>query len=43
MNSPMNWHLSHLGSAVLFCVVVFCFVLVGLFLVGVLFCLVVTS
>ena len=44
----MNWHLSHLGSAVLFCVGVFfvCFVLVGLLLVGVCFLvwfLVVTS
>ena len=29
----MNWHLSRLGSAVLFCVAVFCFVLVGLLLV----------
>ena len=26
----MNWHLSRLGSAVLFCVAVFCFALVGL-------------
>ena len=35
----MNWHLSHLGFAVLFWVVVFCFALVGLFLAGVLlFC-----
>ena len=29
----MNWHLSRLGLAVLFCVAVFCFVLVGLLLV----------
>ena len=29
----MNWHLSRLGSAVLFCVAVFCFALVGLLLV----------
>ena len=43
MNWPMNWHLSHLGSAVLFCVAVFCFVLVGLLLVGAWFYLVVSS
>ena len=29
----MNWHLSRLGLAALFCVAVFCFVLVGLLLV----------
>ena len=29
----MNWHLSRLCSAVLFCVAVFCFALVGLLLV----------
>ena len=29
----MNWHLSRLGLAVLFCVAVFCFALVGLLLV----------
>ena len=29
----MDWHLSRLGSAVLFCVAVFCFALVGLLLV----------
>ena len=27
----MNWHLSRLGLAVLFCVAVFCVVLVGFF------------
>ena len=39
----MNWHMSQLGSAVLFLVAVFVFlfVLVGLLLVGVWFCLVV--